>query len=418
MAMNRGSGAPKKEIELAPLACGLVLFDHQEDATTGTAYLPESHPQRIRSANDLRNDVVWVSNLYASNEKVRAHPTLRSGFYFRIPLAELAHDIGIQSASDSQMSPDDALQLSVMMTRTMTIAARAYGWDVAESGPLRVQEAFLMNDIKKMLPAAPEADARFRDSITHALTQAFQEVSVPDWPKVNYEPDAIFATLRFNRVNYARQILSHPLPTGRNWVALGADRIEGSALEFCLSRPSLAKVTIEWDNAAEIVAVLAAFGQAGRRRNPIRLWVTQPELKWLSQYARVSITDVWFDDAQPQRLSDSMRLPELFRLHPESALSYSAGLVAYSHFQAVCSTTWTHRHGIRSNVWATWISALDRAMMFSIALKAYDAGFHVDRYGAGAIRLRCPRDRLGELMAFKEENGLSYPDLASIAQAR
>jgi hypothetical protein len=116
-------------------------------------------------------------------------------------------------------------------------------------------------------------------------------------------------------------------------------------------------------------------------------------------------------------LPAAARLPGLFTAHPESCLSYSAGLVAYNHWQALASCTWNRRLRIEeSNVWATWLRSLDRAMMFSMALRAYEAGFHVDRYGGGAIRLRVRRDRLDEIARFKEEHGFMYPDIASLLQ--
>src|SRR5690606_3349426 len=104
----------------------------------------------------------------------KSYPNLRSGYYFRILLSEMAHDMGIQSSRDGQMAPEDALKMSIIMTRAMTIAARAYGWDVAELGPLRVQEPYLMKDITKMLPTPPSLDPRFRDDLVRALTQAYQ----------------------------------------------------------------------------------------------------------------------------------------------------------------------------------------------------------------------------------------------------
>jgi len=130
----RESGQAPRSPALAPLACGVVLFDDTDEVGSATAYLPNMPAQRIRSPNDLRNDVIWVSNLSAFEERARHHPTLRSGFYFRIGLTEIAYDLGIQASRDGQMSPEDALRLATLMTRTMTMAARAYAWDVAEQG--------------------------------------------------------------------------------------------------------------------------------------------------------------------------------------------------------------------------------------------------------------------------------------------
>jgi len=232
---------------IAPLACGVVLFDDVNEVGSATAYLPSMAAQRIRSPNDLRNDVLWVSNLSVFEERVRHHPTLRSGYYFRTGLSEIAYDLGIQSSRDGQMSPNDAMKLATIMTRTMTMAARAYAWDVAELGPMRVQEPFLASDIEKMLNTAPAPDARFRDDLVRALTQAHQASSEPDWPAPTYEPDSVFVTLRFNRMNYVQQMLDAPLPTGRGWVKVEGMQVQENALAYCLEHPTLVKATVEWD---------------------------------------------------------------------------------------------------------------------------------------------------------------------------
>ena len=79
-------------VKLAPLPCGLVLFDHPEEVGSGTAYLVETSPQRIRSPNDLRNDALWVSNLSTTEERTRSHPTLRNSYYFRVLISENPHE--------------------------------------------------------------------------------------------------------------------------------------------------------------------------------------------------------------------------------------------------------------------------------------------------------------------------------------
>jgi len=266
-----------------------------------------------------------------------------------------------------------------------------------------------------MLSTPPAPDARFRDDLVRALTQAHQAASEPDWPAPTYEPDSVFVTLRFNRLNYAQQLLDAPLPTGRGWVRVDGMKAQDSAMTYCLEHPTLVKATVEWDNASSDVAALAAYGQAGKKRNPMRLWLAQPELAWLSRYARITITSIWVDQSGYARLAPGARLPGLFVAHPEACLSYSAGLVALNHWDALSSCTWNRRSRTEeASVWATWLRAMDRGMMFSMALRAHEAGFHVQRYGSGALRLRVTRDRLPELAQFKQEHGFMYPDISSL----
>src|SRR5690625_2280981 len=156
MTFTTGSAQKSTQaIQLAPLPCGVVIFDHPTEVGAGTAYLPNTPVQRIRSANDLRNDVLWISNVSAFTDRIQNYPNLRNNYYFRVSLSEIAQDMGISTSGDGEMAPDDAMRLAVIATRTMTIAARAYGWDVTESGPLRVQESYLMRDVSKALTPAP-----------------------------------------------------------------------------------------------------------------------------------------------------------------------------------------------------------------------------------------------------------------------
>src|SRR3546814_9188705 len=93
----------------------------------------------------------WSSYLCSSN--------------LRRKISDIGHDLGIQSSSTGQIDPDDAMLLSTFLTRTMTIAARAYGWDVSEMGPMRVTEPYLERDIAKMQSAPPKPDSRIESTI-------------------------------------------------------------------------------------------------------------------------------------------------------------------------------------------------------------------------------------------------------------
>lgn len=401
-------------IALAPLPCGIVLFDDPMLTAGGTAYLPCTPPERIRSPNDLRNDALWVSNAPAYEQRVRSHPTLRSSYYFRTTLPGLFSDVGIQCSRDGQTMPEDAERMATFFTRTMTIAARAYGWDIAEDGPLRVREDMLYRDIAKMLPQAPQPDADSRTELDRALMQAYQAASEPDWPSYRFEADCVFVTLRYNRVNYARQILSAPIPMGQGWTRVDA---AGShqTLDYCMTHPTLVRATLEWGDTSSDLAALAAYGQAGKRRNNMRLWLSQPELVWISRFARVTINSFWVDQSGYGVLGPGAALPDLFAAHPESDLSFSAGLVAMNHYAALATARFNqHTRMEQASVWGVWLHAMDRAQMFVSAMAAHEAGFHVERYGDGSLMLRVPRSRLDELISFKREHGFMHPDLHSL----
>lgn len=408
---------PKDEEKLAPFPCGVVLFDHPKDLTTGTAFLPNLPAQRIRSLNDLRNDVIWISNVSIFEDRIKSHPVVRSSYFFKLALNEIAQDVGIQSSYDGQMQPEDAKRITMLATRALTIAARAYGWAGAGEGVGVMQSALLNADIRRELPRAPTPDARWRESLRVAFTQSYQERSAPSHSIYHFQENSLFVTLRYNYVNYVGQLLKSPVPLGKQWSRIEESgiRLMDDPIAFCLANPCFVRATVEWDNASTELAALAAYGQAGKNKNAMRLWISQPELRWLSQFATLTISDIWIDESGLGSLPKSAQLPELFDAHPLSQLSYSAHLVAYNHYQAMTSETWNRRER-RSEVdlWAVWLKALDRAFMFSVALRAHERGFSVERYGDGALRLRVNREQYDELIDFKTEEGFMYPDLSTI----
>lgn len=417
--MEIGTSIEKSQQQevLEPFLCGLVLFDDRNDFSTGQAFLPNSASQTIRSTNDLRNDVLWISNTSLFNKKLQSHPVVRSDYYFKLALIEIAQDIGVQCSSHGFMQSKDAQLIATIATRVLTIAARAYGWANARQGVGVMQDTLLCGDIRKSLDRPQIPESNLQEGLRVALMQSYQERSEPNWLCRDWEANSVFVTLRFNYVNYVKQLLNQPVPQGKQWTKIEESGIAflDDPIDYCLSRPCFMRVTLEWNNTSNDIAALAAYGQAGKRKNPMRLWISMPELVWLSRFASITITEIWVDQSGLGELPPSAKIPLIFDSHPESALSYSSHLAAYNHYQALTSERWNHRlRTTEIDLWGGWLKALDRAFMFSIALKAHESGFHVNRYGDGALRVRVSRDQIQELMAFKSEQGFMYPDLSLV----
>lgn len=401
-------------IRLAPLPCALVMFA-SERARDGQCFLPDGQVSLIEGPSQLRNDFLWVSNVSALEPVTHLYPNLRNNFYFRRRPAEIAADIGVidPAQAGGEQGAQQAAMLSCVFTRVMTIAARAYGWDVFEMGPLRVREPYLMRDIGSTLPDDPEVD----ESLERALAQAYQPHSAPMAATYYWSAETFAVTLRFNEVSYAKQLLGAPVPGTGKWHLVGdlADWSDNKLLAYCLSRPTVVRASIDWDGTAEELSVLAAFGMSGQARGLQRRWITQPELTWISKIAKVKIHQFWVFDGELNPVAPEWQLPELLDTRPQARLSYSAGLVAYNHMLAVTQSRWDrHARSPRCSVHAAWLTAHDRAAMFDLALRAHNKGFIVDRYGQGSLRVRIRADQLGQLEQFKSEYGFMYPDLGWI----
>lgn len=415
-AAEAATVADEKPI-VPPFLCGLVLFDHPSDISVGSAFLPETPIQRIRSLNDVRNDILWLSNLSIFEDKIKNHPVVRSQIYLKIALSDIAQDIGIQCSQDGQMQINEAQRMAEILTRVMTVATRAYGWASEDQRAKMTEDLYLSSSLAKCLPQSPIPDARSREELSVVFNHCYQESSAPAWNNLPYRPNSRFITLRFNYVNYVNQLLSQPVPQGKEWQYFNerAVSLMDDPLDFCLnlSKPCFIRATVEWDNASSDMASLAAYGQAGKKRNPMRLWMSQAELKWISRYASITISSIWIDESGYGLLPVKARLPELFELHPESYLSYSAHLVALNHYHALTGTRWNRRRkSAEADLWGMWIKSLDRGFMFSMALKAHEAGLHVYRYGDGALSLHVEKEQLDEALVFKTEQGFMYPDFS------
>jgi hypothetical protein len=144
--------------------------------------------------------------------------------------------------------------------------------------------------------------------------------------------------------------------------------------------------------------------------------VSQPELLWLSRHARVHVNSALICRAS-RALPDAARLPAALLQDPTFSLSISAGLVAESHVHALSSLTYNRvaKHQV-ATAWSVWLRALDRALCFDLAQKAFKAGFTPLNYGSGAVRVRVARPRLPELLDFALENGIAYPAFHPILQ--
>lgn len=405
---RRGAPCP---IRLAPLPCALVVFEGNR-AQAGECVLPDGQVVSIRGPSQLRNDMLWVSNLSALEPVTHLFPNLRSDYYFRRKPADIAKDVAI--ADPNIAAPTAAVagarRLSNMFTRVMTIAARAYGWDVYEMGPLRVREPYLFRDIGAGLPSEQPINA----DLSRALAQAYQPFSAPLSASYYWAADTVSITLRFNEVSYFNDLLSAPIPGRGKWhlVKNVEQHSNATLIEYCLSRPTVSRVTVDWNEVPEEVSSLAAFGMSGQAKGLQRRWVTQPELAWLCRLTKITINQFWVFDGKMESVALGWQLPELIN-RPQASLSYSAGLVAFNHFLAATQSNWDrHTRVPKCSVRAAWLMAYDRAMMAQLARAAHQEGFIVERYGLGSLKLRVPIDKLEKLEQFKTDQGFMYPDIS------
>ncbi|WP_354687124.1 hypothetical protein [Cupriavidus necator] len=385
-------------------ACGLVIFDDPQERGAGTAYLPDALPQRIRSMNDLRSDMIWVANV-PDRGLSRTHPGLRASDYFGASISDIAYDLGLAYSRGYPLNAQEGVAIATIMSRAVVVASRVYGWDL-DGGAAPLGGETLFEDIAMAMRMEPPHKAS-GDSIGSRLGHACQDRSAPNWP---FEPleRLVPVTLRFNRLAYARQLLAQLVPAGADWVEVG----QGQRIDRL---PTLVNLAIDWSETAPDVVALAAFGQTGKRKQQLRLWACGPELDWLGPLCRAHVHAALINERGYSLLAAPLQMPVPLAVRSQLTMSYSAGLVGKAHLDAVLSAEcYQGSKGRFASATGAWLRAYDRGFMFGVACRAHAAGFLVRRYGDGEIGLRVREDQLQALLKFKRDLGFMYPAIESL----
>lgn len=386
---------------------GVALFDNENDMSAGWACAAEGDSFYFTNLNQLTNDTIWVTsaewNEYMSRGQ-KMH-NVRRVDYLKTSLLRIATDLGLRT--DGHHARAAAYALARVAQNAVSIAASLYDWQDPGS---EIRSDTLYEDIRRTLVRSPTSKAH----IQPALSAAYQSSSSPLWPTV-YEDSMIALTLRLNRLDYVGSLLEQPVPDEGWTVELRGDdfRRSGLTMDDLLdpARPSLVEVTVEMQGTDPELATLAAFGaQAGKRTN-LRRWVSQPELSWLVHYAHVHVQTAIISMDQ-LFLPVAAKLPVRLTSDPLFSMSISAGLVAESHFQAIASDQYNPTLKKKTvSAWAVWLRAYDRARTFELALSAFKSGFQPISYSGGSVTVKFHRNRLPELLAFAQANGIAHPCL-------
>jgi hypothetical protein len=293
----------------------------------------------------------------------------------------------------------------------MVIATQVYGW---QDPTTRLSERSLEHALRATLRAevAPPA---VRNSLKGPLLSAYQRNSTPSWYD-KFRSDRVSVTLRYNRLEYAQKILSTQVPEGA-WLFDGSEVNSNfrMTLDEALNPevPCLVNATVEFQGKDPEIACLAAFGSGMGKTQALRTWISQPELAWLTKYARVQIHGV-YKTLGSRELPRRVQLPEMLTSDPLFSLSVSAGLVAESHWKALANPVYKVGVGDEVNPWSVWLRAVDRALSFKLALAAHQKGFFVSYYGNGSALVIIDRPALPALLDFALEAEIAHPNFRVI----
>jgi hypothetical protein len=408
---GRGPSPLAPEIQAAEFgrapAFGVALLDNPNELSAGWACLSGFKPIRFSSPNELETDAVWVTSVKYDEyvRRAKSAHNLRRLDYFRTSLPMIAADLGTRITREYAVTSSELL--ADIAQRSVSLAVRLYGW----TNPVTdLREDLLQEDIRRSLAQAPKPQRH----MVASLISAYQAFSTPTWLPV-YETDMISVTLRYNRLDYAQRILATLVPD-EGWNYIPNESVRGFGLDDFLNpeRPCLVEASVEVGAVDPSLAALIAFGQSPGKRQGMRKWISQPELMWLHRHARVNVESAYFSPGG-RELPASARLSPLLTEDPLLSLSYSAGLVAESHWSALCGPTYNRQSRLSEvSTWAVWLRAMDRAMCFSLAMDACRAGYQPFGYGNGSVIVNLKKAELPRLLEFAQEHGLSFPTFKSL----
>lgn len=386
---------------------GVVRFDSDDPNFGGWASVDGGRSYRIPSVGSLDNDTLWWTNLsWRAMHESNLHrlPFIKRTTYLNSWLQEGQEDVcrswGLLRRFHTE--PAIAQTLSQIFGNVMRYAMLHYGIETS-SVP-----AFdnLADELRARI--YPKSDPHLSPEVDAALGAAHQYYTYCITPRV---PDEEYVSVRFAvpAVTYASEIVNTIVPTDQVEF-VGEDRLPPSPqrLQWVLmqARPAMVRVTVS--DVDPEVASIVAFGNGAKGGNN-RAWVTHPELMLLAEFAKVQIHSV-FLFSEYERLPDRARLPAFTQLQ---TMTPSAEVLAGNHWIGLSRENpyrlESQKDGRAHSPRATWITAYDRFLMFTYALKLFRFGLSIKRYGAGAVTVVVPKHNYRDAYELATAVGLLAP---------
>lgn len=394
-----------KDIALGT-SVGIVLHDNSNAMTEGWAFKPGVMPFRVRGIYELPNDTLWISSgefkEFRRNNGDSQHNLRRNGF-IGVRLSELAKDIGIRI--DGGFAEEGGQILVPFVEEIVRKCIVLYHLDQ----PARqLQEDSLIRAVTKALPPSPP----LKNYMTAALAGAYQSYSLQMLP---FQDNSRTVTLRFSRMHYAQWLLSQKVPDSAWTVFTNVNLFNHEDVMAGNAKPMLIKGVVEFENCDAQIAALIAYGVSmnARTKNQ-RLWMTDVEYRWLSQFARIHVME-YMCSHSAVAIPESYQLPHLINDDKLLAHPISEGVISQIHWQSLAAAKYLRvTNTSEYDPLATWLRAYDRAKCFEAAHLLHSKGFSVLGYGNGSLTVRLTSERLDELIEVGLSFGIAHPSRASL----
>lgn len=393
-----------------------VLFDVQETADgklvpmpgSGWASIEGGSAFRISSIADLSHGIKWLTNLSQDilwKSGLAKQTRLKHSAYLKTDISQLSREMGMVIPNTPVTKICETL--SAIFNKVMRLAMDFYGLkDFSQKDlHLELKSALLTNDNNISAP------------LDEALSRAYQDLVVCDH---RLQKDGqIFVSLKRPRYFHAKSILDTAVPDFKGeWTFLAPNELPPNPdkiIEFLMSlnKPFIAKVSIDdfdsmdeaFINLKKLLNLGEALADNGKTKE--RNWVCQPELLYLSRFAKVNIHAVFVAPGY-KKLNEVINLPYLGEL---SDFSISLGILAECLWIGMAGRSINPQTRSKSLVSprACWLKAADKFLTFTSAVMISSAGFTVTSYSYGAVNVLVDEDQMERLIEIAPHAGLSVP---------
>lgn len=383
---------------------GVCLFDDPDQygskAVRGWACVPGADPFPVDCVGNLTSSAYWLTNIsngVCYTTGLSSNPRVFSSEYMRTRVQSIALELGIKDLP----LEEQVVYLADVFDRVMGMADTLFGVDL----PPKTTLAGGLAEIHGI-----EHPDQAQD-VAQACYEACQGYSSCERRN---KGNQTWTTLMLHRYRHARDLLSHPIPTGQFHFLMAGDMPPPSQrLRWFLDLPMPAMAEVEIVCRDPDLSRLVNYGsgagdfrrQAERGRDyhigNKRCFCAAPEIAMLAEFCEIYITGVMISNdpaAQPLCLPEHGRALQV---------SYSYGLLLENLWVAL--TRNRMRGTIKRSPATAWLQCIDRKLCLDKARALVADDVEIVSYGYGRITIGIDEDRWDELPAIAMKHHLIPP---------
>lgn len=394
-------------MRVTSLQVGVALYAnaHPDDQVGNWACEYNKEPFSFMSASDLPGQTLWITNCQFGDLKqfgLNLNPKIADEGYFRTRIKQIVTELGL-----SQYAPDQQASFLV------SIIGNALEMMKRQLNLIHIPANSLAQAVGHLFGVREGAPNSALLQVSELACQRYTQCE----RERRLEKVEIFP-LWFHRVDWARDLLTQPLPASEDIRVIPPASLPSSGQDVALlvkwaqenNLPLFARIKI---NALEsTVGRLLNYGAgasalrgetfngASYETRNMREWCALPELAVLAGAGEVEVLEVAISNGW-------MRTPVKVLDTKASSVSYSYGLVAENLWVGI---TRRHNDYRQSRTLTTaWIQSIDRMRCLLAAEKLIEHGMDIANYGYGRVTVVCPQSVKANVPQIARELGMLYP---------